>query len=857
MAHARLTPISHRLAEKALRCLFLLLFAATAAATESPRVFDIPAGYAARTLRLFAQQCGQQVLYPVDEVRGIRTHAVHGRFAAHAALEVMLSESGLVAIADPTSGAIAVRRAPNRTASSPPGASAPDSPGASSRSSGKAGADEPIVMLSPFEVRSQSDLGYRAAQSVTATQAAVPIMQLPMSVSAYTGTFIADQKAYDLYDVVKWAPGVHQDNVSPQGWVRFNIRGFTSAAVLRNGFDSFRFIDTTDVERVEVVRGPASLLYGQINPGGVVNYLTKRPQPTPSGSISVSSGTDRYGRVAIDSTGPVPGTEGRLLYRAIAMVEDVQEFKQLSSGQKHLVAPSLTWRIGDRATLHLNYEHFVRRDDMPTSGVILRYNQGVPTGPYGPLPWSFSYAGQGDYQNFTSDAFTAELTAQLAAHLSFRATYSDNYWDMAWRATGYGGTGVLPQGTIDLYYPPSAGLTPADAMYRRNRYEHQWGGGRALQSNLVGDFALGGVKLRAVLGEKYNFDTRYRGIQKNNPNVPGSPLYLPPWDLRDPATWDRTVPFGPDALIPAINTKSTSHASSSYAMIASTALDDRLHVLAGLGHHQLHNDPSHNYMDGTVTPSTDRSADVPQVGALYAFTPAVAGYVSYSESFVSNNNLLRVNNVPTLPAAPSIGRGWEAGVKIDLVSGQLSGTASVYRIEASPTSIISVSTGVDSSGTTLFTDIQGGSQLSRGAEFELLYTPVPALQIIAGFSRCDAAFDRNPLNPTGGPARLPATPDVTFDLWCKYVIPAGPLKGLMLGGGLNYVGTMAYVATAPNVLNPAYTTVDLMAGYRFAAFTRHWDLSLSIKNVGDAHYYASASSWGFPRHAILSLETHF
>ncbi|HEY0945450.1 MAG TPA: TonB-dependent receptor [Opitutaceae bacterium] len=834
-----------------------LFFAASVIAATRHR-FDVPAGDATQTLRLFSQQSGEQILFPAAEVRGVWTRSVHGAMPARDALDVMLAGTGLLVVRDEPSGAMVVKRQPprpERAAAAVPAPAARAVRRAPTRRYAEAG-DDPVI-LSPFEVRSEADTGYRATNAVSATRTALPIRDLPMSITAFPEEFIADQKAYDLYDVVKWAPGVHQDNVSPQGWIRYNIRGFTAAAVQRNGFDSFRFVDPTNVARIEVVKGPASLLYGQINPGGVINYITKRPEPEPSLQLTASVGDHGYARTVIDGTGPVPRTGGRLLYRAIAMYEDIQQFQVLARGHKRMLAPSATWRFSERASLTVEYEHFERIEDMLTSGVPLIYVEGTPTIPYPGLPGDFSYAGEGDYQDFVADALSVEFTARLGEHLVLRGAWLDSYWDQQWRATGVGGTGLITQPYIDAYYPPSAELTPADAMYRRNRYEHQWGGERSLQVDLAGEFRLGGATFRPLAGFKANFETRVRTKQWNNPNIAGHPLYLKPWDLRNPATWDRSVPFGEDGLVPAGDTENSSDAGSLYGLLSVSAIDDRLHLLGGYARYDLHHDPTRNLLGGTSTPEVSRAANVPQLGALYRATKGLSAFVSYSESFRANPSLLRVNGVASVPAMAAVGRGLDVGIKADLFEGRLSGTLSVYRVKASPSGITTVTNGVDANGSTLFTDVQGGAQRSEGLELELFCAPTPGFQVLANVTSCDAIYERHPTQRALDGTPLVATPKRTVNVWGKYLVRDGLFKDATLAAGLNYVGSMAYVGNNPFMRFPSYTTLDVTLGYRFAGLGQHWNIELSVKNVTDERYYASATSWGFPRHAILSVRTRF
>jgi len=861
----RLDASLRRVARHAATCLWRACLVSTclvaASVSGAPQAMNIRGGDATRTLRQFARQAGVQLVFPVEDVRGLKTNEVYGQFEPRQALDKLLRGSGLTFVEDPGTGAFVVRRQLAGSGEAPragdgPAVAVAVEPGQPVADTPR-GTDDVEVVLSPFEIQTRSDRGYRPANSVSATRISAPISTLPMTVSAFTEEFIADQKAYDLYDVVKWTPGVHQDNVSPQGWARYAVRGFTSASIQRNGFGSFRFIDTTNIARVEVVKGPYSLLYGQINPGGVINYITKRPQRVPATELTASTGSHGYSRFVVDATGPVPRTEESVLVRAVAMTESIQQFQQFAEGRKYLLAPSVKWQVNDQVSLVVDYEHFERREDMITGGVVQIYRGGVATGPYPGLPWDFSYAGEGDFQDFVSDALTLELELQLSDAIHVRASYLDASWDQEWRASGQGATGLVSQETIDHDYPPPAGLTPPDAMIRRNRWEDQRGGERSLQVDLTGTGELGGVKLRTLVGVKSTVDTFFRNRQRNNSTTPGHPLYLRPWDLRDDSTWDRRVPFAVDDLVLVADSESGATGQSAYAVVSGSALDERLHVLGGYALHTVRNEAAINRITGAVTPASERSKDVPQFGALYRLSREVSAFATYSESFRANATMLRVDNVPTSPAAPSVGRGWEAGAKLELWDGRVSGTLSAYTIEASPTGVVIVTTGIDTDGTTLFSDIQGGRQESRGFEAELLVEPVRNLQVYAALGTCEAIYAEHPSMPVLDGTRLVAAPEFTASLWGRYTIGSVGSTRWVVTGGMLHVGELALVANNPRNTVPAYTTFDLGVGCHFRLLDRPWSVDVLVKNVTDRHYFVSASSWGFPRHAIATLSTRF
>src|SRR6266536_2174765 len=140
---------------------------------------------------------------------------------------------------------------------------------------------EEVVKLSEFQVTTSADKGYRAGNSVSATRIDTPIKDLPFAISAFTTQFITDIGARDLFDVVQYAPGVTSSGREfNAGNAVYTIRGFDQSPQ-HNGFVGEAYIDTTSVERVEVVKGPSSVLYGQVAPGGTVNYITKRPAAKP------------------------------------------------------------------------------------------------------------------------------------------------------------------------------------------------------------------------------------------------------------------------------------------------------------------------------------------------------------------------------------------------------------------------------------------------------------------------------------------------------------------------------------------------------------------------------------------------
>src|SRR5687768_5577746 len=220
-----------------------------------------------------------------------------------------------------------------------------------------------VVRLSEFQVTTSADKGYRAGNSVSATRIDTPIKDLPFAISAFTQQFITDIGARDLFDVVQYAPGVTSAGREFAGGnAVYNIRGFDQAPQ-HNGFVGEAYIDTNSVERVEVVKGPSSVLYGQVAPGGTVNYITKRPGAKPFAVWNGQVGTHSFWRTSLDLNQPLAGK--KLLFRFNGAFENALEYIEPGKQRTTVLAPVVTWRITERVALTVDYQWFSRRETPP------------------------------------------------------------------------------------------------------------------------------------------------------------------------------------------------------------------------------------------------------------------------------------------------------------------------------------------------------------------------------------------------------------------------------------------------------------------------------------------------------------
>jgi len=235
---------------------------------------------------------------------------------------------------------------------------------------------EETLVLSAFTVTTKQDRGYRAGNSVSATRINTPIKDLPFQVTAFTQEFITDIGTRELGDIIKYAAGATSGTDGfTSGNSAVSVRNFQSNPQ-RNGFAAPFFVDGSNIERVEIVKGPASMFYGQIQPGGVVNYITKKPTAVPFGSISGEYGSYNYARTTVDVNQPL---SDRLYFRFNGAWETEMQYVKPFEGRIFSVNPALTAKLTDYATLTLDYQYY-NREEKPWA--LMRQSANVPTAAY-------------------------------------------------------------------------------------------------------------------------------------------------------------------------------------------------------------------------------------------------------------------------------------------------------------------------------------------------------------------------------------------------------------------------------------------------------------------------------------------
>lgn len=326
------------------------------------------------------------------------------------------------------------------------------------------------------------------------------------------------------------------------------------------------------------------------------------------------------------------------------------------------------------------------------------------------------------------------------------------------------------------------------------------------------------------------------------------------------------------------NQSTASQDKAFYAGATVGVLDDRLLVLAGLRRTSTVSQLINN-LTGAADAKLTAARITPQYGLLYKLTPGLSPFVSYSESFVPGTKTLNVNGVPTRPAAPTEGRGYDIGVKSDLLDGRVSGTLTFFEVKNR--NVINDIAMLDpNTGAVVISNVQSGEQRSRGVELDATLSPTENWQAYLSYSYMDARITEFSGNDAAILAQNPATLDAAgqenyrnvlrfhnarlqmsapqlANVWTRYDFTRGPLRGVYVGGGLNLVFDQTLLPDSPASSRQTYALISAKVGYSWLWRERRMNADLMAKNLADESYRPSQSSRSRPRELVATLSIKY
>ncbi len=737
------------------------------------------------------------------------------------------------------------------------------------------------VRVSPFEVSSFLDRGYRASNSVSGSRFDTPIRELPFAIQAFTESFIEDQKPVNIFDIARYSPGVtYRSNDFNEGNANVSIRGFAVSStpgnvqILRDGFHGPSIFDFTNISRVEVMKGPSSFLYGQVAPGGIVNIITKSPQRQFAATANARYGSYGEHRVDADVTGPASET---LFYRVAASYDQDMHYWEPYDAYSRNISPSLLWQPNDRVSVSLKYEDFLK---VERPQVMQKPGYGTQVGivptPTDPnlsgvdvpgLPNNWNSMSYADYRRSHTKGLSAWLDLKAGDHWNLRTGYSHQDY------------------SIDALFSGNLGMANNTTLLQGRRFRGQLYANEdtTYEAQAVGKYAFGPTSLRLLLGAQY-VDRRFDSWAAQAPNDPAlgsSPTAspLPLWNMGNPSTWNRVVTIPRSALTESAFNQTTKYLDKSiYGGTTWGFFGDRLLVLAGA---RLTSTASQqtNHLTNQIEPNITARAVTPQYGVLYKLTPTLSAFASYAESFVPGSQILNLPDGTTKPAAPTQGAGYDIGLKADgLFGGRVSGTLSFFDIRNR--NIVNDLAVTNSSGAVAIYNVQSGEQRSRGVELDTTITVTDNWQAYLSYSYMNARITefsgRDAEILAQNPSTLDAAGQANYknvlrfhnaplqmsaphmaNLWTRYNFTQGKLRGAYVAGGVNYVRDQTLLPDTPESARQTYALINAAVGYEWTWQGQKMRLELMGRNLADEYYRPSQSTRSRPREFLLTFTAGF
>lgn len=650
----------------------------------------------------------------------------------------------------------------------------------------------------------------------SALKSDTPIMETARSVSIKTAEQFIDRGALVLDDTFTYSAGVTGEvyGYATRGdWV--SVRGLEvpqyqdSLQSLFGNYNNTRPHIYT-LEQVEILKGPASVLYGKGSPGGIVNVVSKRPREEAAHEIVMEYGSFDYQQLAFDSTGRLDDA-GQWLYRIVGVYRDADTQVDYVEDDQIVLAPSLTYRPSDATniTLLLNYAE----GDSDTAAQFLPIYGTLYDAPNGRHIESSTYTGEPGFNKYDPQTKAVTLLADHQFNdtwgMEVTARYTDAKADYQQAWTSFIGG--------DRYaYNPDGSLykdgTVPRTFYRNDSTSEQV----AVDARLRASFDTGALGHELLMGVQYQDvtlgDSGYYAFALGYDFATGGPdstfgdRY---WiNVFDPVYGNMPPQEQLDALI----TASPENTSEDRGIYINDQISlDAWRITLGLRYDETETDT------GTVT--QDDEALSGAVGVLYQFDNGLSPYVSYATSFepVIGDNGDRVN---PQPLDPQEGEQVEYGIKYQPNDFPAIVTLAWFDIEQSNLS--------DPQSLPNAVEQQSGEAHFQGLELEA--------QLQIGDVSVEFNASRVDTEKADG-FQVDSVPEKQASTWVEYQ-PQGVLDGFKVGGGIRYLGKR--YGGQDTIVTPSITLVDLMVGYEFG----HWDLSLNARNAGDRDYYGSCLSRG-------------
>lgn len=733
--------------------------------------------------------------------------------------------------------------------------------------------EDDVYELSPFTVSEDGQRGYRASNTISGTRINTALRNVPLSLEVITEDFIDDIAAFDLQDSLRYTTGV-----TTSGDTGGRIRGFPMLWNQRNGFRRYDFGDAANIQRVEVIKGPAGVLYGLTRPGGIVNYITKRPVVGGSFSeVRLTYGSEDFKRAEFDTNVAMDDT---LAFRLIASRTENESAIINKDREITFLSPSILYRPTDKTTIILEAE-VMERDQVRTVGRLRSISNTFDNGdplyvdelfPFISINERFAHPDEIQRNEATTFFLTVEHEFSDNFQLRFN-TYLIDRTDREISTARRGFmTNILPTTDSDGNTIVDAEGNPVPHIGRHWADDRSLNDFKSYQLDLLYTFETENIEHRFVGGWTWREDINDRLLFEDrdflvieDPANPGTapdgfrstpvgggesgrPLgwlgsarkrhFSPLTDLSDLSI---NNPFNdqPTFQFPWLEYKDDIDAEAYYLNYFATAFDDQLVVMAGLRYQESSKTRASVGAVGAEAPWEDDYL-APQVGVIYNWREELGLYAVYAESFDPQNGR---SNSFLEQFDPLVGENLEFGLKGDIDGGRYAYTFSYFDVDE--TNRIFFDPDIPNAGGTLGDDVAAGLVNSKGIDLTFTANPTPNWSTILGISYIDSEQvepTRNKLDNFEGTG-------LTWSLWTNYTFVEGAIEGLSIGGGVTY--TDEWDGFGGRVFGD-YHLVDARVAYAFRLTDEaQASISLNVKNLTDKET-KGGGSWLDPRAFFLT-----
>jgi iron complex outermembrane recepter protein len=726
--------------------------------------------------------------------------------------------------------------------------------------------------LQTVEIIGRTARKYNSDYSFSATKTATLNKDIPQSISTITKELIADRQAFQLADAVKITSGV----IPSSFYNQYAIRGISQneEGQIINGMRTrqYYFLQplTTNIERVEVIKGPASATFASVDPGGSINLVTKKPLAVNRREISFSAGSFSTLRGTLDFTGPL-NEDKTLLYRINGAYQEARSYRDLVGNKSFLISPSFSYLPNSKTAMNVEMILSNMNGNLDRGQPIFGAIAGVTD--LNSTPISLNLGAPNDFFKSKEFILMGNLTHKFTDKINFTASYMKQTWT----------EDLQEHRTTNAFAPDTTGTPVTSLAAMQFVQRKQFWNIDNINSYLTFDFNTGSANHKLLLGYDLNSWEKTKGGGQNaargfllkdgtvvntfirsnlanyqtitvngatipRPNVPYFNLSNPSYTIRNTDDYVLNVRT---ALPAALTTNNAVYIQEQLQW-------NRFTLLLSL-RHEWFKDIT-NYESPNELSFTNK-AWLPRVGLTYAVTKNINVYGTYLEGFQPQSNTVTLmpgtgSFFGTAKSAalfdPLLSNLKEVGVKASLWKNLLHVNAALYEINQEN---ILMNANIPTFPDSLITR---GADRSRGFEIDVAGFLLPNWQVNASYSYIDARVINDSKKELIG-ARKENTPYNSANLWTRYNFKGSALKNLGIGLGVQHSGDkVPWFTRAFKV--PGYTLLDAALYYNPGKSSVQ--LALNVNNVLNETYWIGAQNYlrlfpGAPRNFILTATYKF